>query len=83
MAKLDKLKIEADVLKGYLFFILGFITMVLTGLGTQIIAFTKGENSGLAIASIFVLLILLQLSGIIFVKVKDQIKIILNDIEKE
>ncbi|NBK99289.1 MAG: hypothetical protein EOM50_14970 [Erysipelotrichia bacterium] len=83
MAKLDKLKIEADVLKGYLFFILGFMVMVLTGLGTQIINFTKGENSGLAIASIFVLLILLQLSGIIFVKIKDKIKIILREIEKE
>lgn len=83
MAKLDKLKIEADVLKGYLFFILGFMVMVLTGLGTQIINFTKGENSGLAIASIFVLLILLQLSGIIFIKIKDKIKIILGEIEKE
>ena len=83
MAKLDKLKIEADVLKGYLFFILGFMVMVLTGLGTQIINFTKGENSGLAIASIFVLLILLQLSGIIFIKIKDKIKIILSEIEKE
>ena len=83
MAKLDKLKIEADVLKGYLFFILGFMVMVLTGLGTQIINFTKGENSGLAIASIFVLLILLQLSGIIFVKVKDKLKIVLSKIEEE
>ena len=83
MAKLDKLKIEADVLKGYLFFILGFMVMVLTGIGTQIINFTKGENSGLAIASIYVLLILLQLSGIIFVKVKDKLKIVLSEIEEE
>lgn len=83
MPKIDKLKIEADVLKGYLFFVLGVMFSSLAGFFGLAIKLIEQKQNVWLIVLLVVLLFLLKVSAIIFLKIKENLKSVLADIEKE
>ena len=68
MAKIDKLKTQADMIKGYIFFCLGFMLMIGTGMAKLYMQVeANGMNRMIAIGFI-ILLIFFKISAIVLYK---------------
>jgi hypothetical protein len=83
MAKLDKLKLEADILKSYLFFVLSAIfTSTASAIGLLFKLLENGSGKYGAVLFV-VMLLLLKFSAIIFFSLRKKFKNLLIEIEKE
>lgn len=83
MAKLDKLKLEADILKSYLFFVLSAIFTSTAGALGLLFKLLENGGSKYIVALFFVTLLLFKISAIIFFSLRKKLKSILLEIEKE
>jgi uncharacterized BrkB/YihY/UPF0761 family membrane protein len=83
MSKIDKLKTEADILKGYLFYMLGFTLVLMGGFGTLYLKMLdKGLTGGIVVGFVIIALFL-KISVIIFIRIKAKLDIKLEEIERE
>ena len=83
MAKIDKLKLEADILKSYLFFVLSTIFSSTAGALALLLKLLENGGSQYIAILFFVTLLLLKFSAIIFLSLRKKFKNILVEIEKE
>ena len=84
MPKIDKLKAEADEIKGYLFAVVTFVLMLFGGLGALFMKQLEHEKlqSGIVVG-VFIVLLLIKISAIIFIKLRGSFSEKLSEIEKE
>ena len=82
MAKIDRLKVEADMLKGYIFFTLGFIMMLGAGFAKLYMHVETSGLNGMVIFGFIILLIFLKISVIMLLKYKKLQNEKLKELEK-
>ncbi|WP_152184438.1 hypothetical protein [Sulfurimonas indica] len=82
MAKIDRLREEAIELRTRMFFVLGLIAVFFGGFGSLYIKLVE-KSSGMIIAGMFVLLILIPFLAIIYYKIRVSYFEKLNELELE
>ena len=83
MARIDKLREEAALLRSKLLYILGFIMMFIAGIGTLYIKLAESNTKGYFLFGIVVLLIMIKISVIIYFKHKALYENKLKELERE